>query len=348
MLCAIGPVVAWAGLIVGCGRPAPETGIVVVYTALDKIYSEPLLDDFERATGIEVLAVYDSEAAKTTGLVARIRAERARPRCDVFWNNEVIQTIAMKNESLLEPYASANAVTIPDRYKDAQAYWTGFAARVRVMAVNTERLSAESAGLPVTLPIHIVTIGQRHWASRAGMAYPFFGTTLTHAAVLYERMGTEEAHKLFVAARDGGLKMFDGNGGVARAVADGELTIGLTDSDDVHLLNEQGHKVAFFPVLHGPAGQTDGALLIPNTVALVNGPPHPEEARKLVDYLLSPEVERRLAASPSAQIPLHPGVEMPPHVAELAKGPFMEVPYARVADHLEEVTADLKTIFARQ
>ena len=54
-----------------------------------------------------------------------------------------------------------------------------------------------------------------------------------------------------------------------------------------------------------------GTLLIPNTLAIIRGGPNPAAARRLVDYLLSPEVESRLAAGPSAQIPLNPKVESP-------------------------------------
>ena len=48
-----------------------------------------------------------------------------------------------------------------------------------------------------------------------------------------------------------------------------------------------------------------GTLFIPNTLAAVAGSPHPAEADRLIDYLLSPEVEETLARGPSAQIPLN-------------------------------------------
>jgi hypothetical protein len=35
---------------------------------------------------------------------------------------------------------------------------------------------------------------------------------------------------------------------------------------------------------------------------------HPDEGRRLIDYLLSAEVERQLALSEAVQIPLHAGV----------------------------------------
>ena len=62
---------------------------VVVYTSLDQIFSEPVLREFEKETGIKVRAVYDVEATKTTGLVNRLIAEKNNPQADVFWNSEV-------------------------------------------------------------------------------------------------------------------------------------------------------------------------------------------------------------------------------------------------------------------
>ena len=43
---------------------------------------------------------------------------------------------------------------------------------------------------------------------------------------------------------------------------------------------------------------------MPNTVALIHGCPHPQQGRRLIDFLLSAEVERQLAAGRGAQIPL--------------------------------------------
>ncbi len=55
---------------------------VVIYTSLDKVFSQPILEAFEKQTGINVLPVYDSEATKTTGLVNRLIAEKNNPRAD--------------------------------------------------------------------------------------------------------------------------------------------------------------------------------------------------------------------------------------------------------------------------
>lgn len=49
---------------------------VVVYTSLDKVFSQPILEAFEKESGIEIMDVYDSEATKTTGLVNHLIAEK--------------------------------------------------------------------------------------------------------------------------------------------------------------------------------------------------------------------------------------------------------------------------------
>ena len=56
-------------------EPAQE---VVIYTSLDKVFCQPILEAFEEETGIKVLDVYDSEATKTTGLVNCLVAAKTK------------------------------------------------------------------------------------------------------------------------------------------------------------------------------------------------------------------------------------------------------------------------------
>ena len=113
-------------------QPGDEKKTIVVYTSVDQVYSEPIFRAFENETGIRVMPVYDVEAAKTTGLVNRLIAEKARPQADVFWSGEFSQTIVLKNRSILVPYHSPSADDIPAQFKDAEGFWTGFGGRARI------------------------------------------------------------------------------------------------------------------------------------------------------------------------------------------------------------------------
>ena len=74
-----------AVFMTGCQRSS--TNEVVVYVALDREFSAPILAAFTEDTGIQVRAKYDLESNKTVGLTNLIIAEKDRPRCDLFWNN---------------------------------------------------------------------------------------------------------------------------------------------------------------------------------------------------------------------------------------------------------------------
>ena len=76
-------------LIVGCEEStSPQNNVVVVYTSEDQVFSEPILRDFEKETGIKVKAVFDTEESKSTGVMNRLIAEKNNPQADVFWANE--------------------------------------------------------------------------------------------------------------------------------------------------------------------------------------------------------------------------------------------------------------------
>src|SRR4030042_1932745 len=123
-----------------CQRPHSERS-VVIYASVDQVYSEPILKAFQEKTGIQVRTVYDVEASKTTGLVNRLIAEKDRPQADVFWSGEFAQTILLKEKGVLASYASSSAMDIPSPYRDPQDYWTGYAARGRVLIINTDKVS---------------------------------------------------------------------------------------------------------------------------------------------------------------------------------------------------------------
>src|SRR5262245_6154809 len=97
----------------GCSRKEAAQPEVVVYTALDREFSAPIFDEFTKKTVIAVRAKYDAESTKTVGLVEAIISERARPRCDLFWNNEIINTLRLERAGLLRPYDSPAAAAFP-------------------------------------------------------------------------------------------------------------------------------------------------------------------------------------------------------------------------------------------
>jgi iron(III) transport system substrate-binding protein len=322
-----------ATLLLGACAKEPD---VVLYCALDQVFSEDLVRRFERESGLTVRAEFDVEAHKTVGLVNRIRAEGARPRCDVFWNNEIAHTVALADEGLLASYDSPSAADIPEAFRDPERRWTGFAARARVFIVNTDKADpAEITGMADML--------DPRWKGQVAMARPRTGTTLTHAAALYTTLGEEGARKMLHGLIDAGVNFVQSNGQVMKLVRSGEFAWGLTDTDDFNVALEAGFPVA---VVYPDQGEGQpGTMVIPNTVCILANAPHPEAARKLVDFILSPEVERELAFARGAQIPVRAGIEHPEHVHSTTDFRVMDVDFREVGRELPRRQAELEEMF---
>jgi iron(III) transport system substrate-binding protein len=317
----------------GCGGSDQEE--VTLYTALDQIYSEPLIQEFEKRTGINVKPVYDVEAVKTTGLVNRIVAEKKHPTCDVFWNNEIIRTLYLKDKGLLAAYHSPSANDLPTGMKDKEGYWHGFAARARIIVANPAVLGNAHR------PSGLTDMIDSKWKGRFGLAYPLFGTTSTHAAVLWSEWGGEKATQFYSSVKDNGANILTGNAVACRSVASGEFAWAWTDTDDAHGQIVDGKKLEIiFPDQDGM-----GALLIPNSVCLIKDCPNPEAGKKLIDYLLSPEVEIALSKSRSAQIPVRPSLPGPPGLPNLEEVKWMKADYSKAAAKLEESSRKLEELF---
>lgn len=311
---------------------------VIIYTSVDQVYSEPVLQAFEKKTGIRVRPVYDVEASKTTGLVNRLIAEKDRPQADVFWSGEFAQTLLLKETGLLAAYDAPNSRTLPSPYRDPTHLWTGFAARARVLIVNTDHLKNRQS------PQSIFDLLSPQWpADKIGLANPVFGTTATQAAALYAFWGPEKARGYFTDLDKRGVRILEGNSVVRDLVAGGQLWFGLTDTDDAYSAIKKGAPVA---IIFPNQKENDlGTLIIPNTVALIAGAPHPTTARALIDFLLSPEIEQQLVDSGWCHIPLHPGLRPASIEAKQVKG--MAVNFENVYRQLERSRREMTQIFIR-
>ena len=266
------------GSYCGCDR-APAASEIVLYTSIDEPFARSVIEQFTKETGIRVTIVTDTEASKSVGLAERLRAEKSRPRADVWWGNEPFHTINLADEGLFQQYNSPAAGDVRAMFRDPQHRWAGNGLRARVFITTVHDAS---------VMFSMEALARSGFA----MARPGGGTTAGHVASLYVAWGDRRADQFFRDVRASGTKLLGGNGPVAEAVARGEFTIGLTDNDDVQNVRALNESVRMVPACLGPDDQA--AFLIPTTVALVAGRPASAEARKLVDYLLSPEVERKL------------------------------------------------------
>lgn len=319
----------------GCAPRQLESPAVTAYISLDEPYARPILEAFTRETGVRVRPVYDTEANKSRGLALRIQSEMARPRADVFWSSELMQMLSLRRAGALEAYRSPSAEGIPKQYRDPDGYWTGFAARMRVLLVNTQR-----CGTP---PSSVLELTDPRWKGETAMADPLFGSSTTEAVALFQVLGPDNARAYYRARRANGTRVTDGNSVAAEAAARGDVMVAQTDGDDAFIRADGNKplKVSF------PDQAGLGMLEIPNTAALIKDGPHAAQGRQFLDYLLRPETELLLANLPSRQLPLHTGLSqrLPAQVRPIAAARKMKVNYSRFLEGYDEVDRFLRETF---
>lgn len=140
------------------------------------------------------------------------------------------------------------------------------------------------------------------------------------------------------------VRILSSNKQVAQAVGSAQYGFGLTNTDDAIAEVEKGMPVTI--VYPDQREGEVGTLFIPNTLALIKDSAHPKEAEKLLDYLLSADVERQLAKGPSAQIPLQAGVEASSRVKTPSEVRAMEVDWSAAAAKWDAAAEFIKTEFA--
>jgi len=328
--------------VTGC-KSSPSR--VVLYCAQDREFAESILADFTQQTKLAVAPKYDTEADKSVSLYEELIREKDRPRCDVHWNNEILATIRLRRQGLLEAYAPPSAATFPAWSKASDQTWQAFASRARVLLVNTKLVPAAER------PKSLLDLIQPRWKGKVAMAKPLFGTTATQAACLFEALGPERAEQFYKDLAANAVHIVPGNKQSAEAVSHGEVAIGMTDTDDAMEEKESGQLVEIiFPDREkNPEHPRLGTLFIPNTVALIRGAPNLDGGRKLIDFLLSVEVEAKLAENASHQIPLNPQVKanLPESILTPKDVHVMDVDFEKAADRWEHSQTFLRNVFAR-
>lgn len=248
---------------------------VVLYCSIDEVFAKPLIEKLKQRTGLQIVALFDTESTKTAGLSNRIRAEQSRPRADVLWTSALLQTLLMSRDGLLDNYDSPATRDLPANLRGTG--WAGVGTRARLI------LSGDARANYGRLTFSPLTV-----EGQFGHSNPQFGTASDEAAALYTRnpKSTLDWYQSLKAEK---VRILPGNGDVARAVAEGDLNFGWADTDDYLGQKSRGKPIFVAPI-------TKDNVLVPGAVALLKGAPHAENARRLFDAIASKAGEADLVA----------------------------------------------------
>lgn len=256
-----------------------EEPVLVVYTARSESLNNAVIPEFEKDTGIKVEIV----VAGTGELLKRAQSEKDNPLGDIFWVAD--ETMLSSSQDLFMEYVSSENDNMQEAFQNESGYFTPAFADPTVMIVNTDLkgdlkidgfedlLNPELKGkIAFGDPVNSSSAFQCLLAMLYGMGED--GDPLSDQAWDYVDK--------FIANLDG--KMSNSSSQVYKGVAGGEYVVGLTWEDPAANYVKNGAAVeVVFP--------EEGAIFPGESVQILNGCKHPENAKKFVDYMLSEKVQ---------------------------------------------------------
>lgn len=316
----------------GCGRGVEDR--VVVFAASDRESIGPILDAFsrEQPEGFELVAEYSSRGdavwGRLTGRAGGDFVENGPGSADLFWDDSLLTTLKLREQGLLRRHRFEVPAGWPTELIATDRTWCGFAARARVLLLHSPTIESDPKS-----PRSVADLADPTWKGRCGMARPLSGASATHWAAMRSLFGDERTLVLMTGVRENAV-LFDDEASMAREVSAGRLAWAVTDSDVAI-----GEKDLDYPVeivFPDQAPDEPGTLRIPNSVAILRDAAHPVAAGRLADFLVTREIEDRLAMGPASQIPIHRDAKFPPAVLPSEPVRWMRVDWEMVIPGWEE------------
>ena len=269
-------------LLLGCRANAhPESGFVpdeserlILYTSHKKEVYEPIVREFEERTGIFVTVV----TGGTNELLDRLSERTAAP-CDVMFGGGVDSLLSMSE--LFQPYESPEAKKISGTYRVSDLRITPFSALPIVLIYHTKLVGAEQiTGWSALL--------DPAWKGKIAFADPnVSGSSYTALRTLCECVGGDREQTLAAFAQNLDGKQLSGSGEVLRAVADGRFPIGVTLEETALKYIRAGNDI-------GMVYPADGTSAVPDGCAILKEAPHPDNAKRFLDFILGVDIQTAL------------------------------------------------------
>lgn len=305
---------------------------VVVYTTMEKKLVEPIFQKFTEKTGIQLVCQWPDSLGGTQDLLAAVLDQQGRPRCDLVWHLEPVQTVRLRQQNLLAAYEWAEGQRFSQWAKSPDGRWHGLAARARLLLLYSPAFKDKPSD---QIPSSILDLANSKYRSKVAMAGPTSPTAVAHLACLCAFWGPERTKQFLGQLRENQVQFFPTEEETARKVAEGRCLLALTDSDQAIRLVDKGSPV--FLVYPDQRENQPGCLFLPSTIGIFRKAVHPWAARQLADYLLDPQVETQLTNGPAALVPLNYEVTAFSRIPSPDNIKALKVDYRTAAGYWEEI-----------
>ncbi|MGE3961967.1 MAG: iron ABC transporter substrate-binding protein [Dehalococcoidia bacterium] len=292
---AVGLVLIAASLAIPACSGDDEVRLIV-YSGRSANLIGPMFDQFEEETGIIVEGRYGS----TAEMAATLLEEGDNSPADLFIAQDPGGLGAVEVAGLFAPLPAGALEAVPAQWRSSEGGWVGLSGRARVLVYNVETFP-NGEGLPAS----VFDLTRPEWSGRVGWAPPN-GSFQAFVTAMRVHEGEDATRQWLEDMIANDVQSYANNVAIVEAVAAGEIEVGLVNHYYLHqFLAERGESYGARNY-HFPDGDI-GSLISVAGGGVLKTADHPEEAARLLEFLLSREAQEYFS-SETFEYPVVPSV----------------------------------------
>lgn len=318
-------------LFVGCTdntAPAPDnqylkkTNELVIYSARKEKYVKPLVQKFEKETGIKVKLLAGDET-----LVSKVLLEKAKPYSDIFFSTDVGSLEYLRIKGALQEYAAPGAEQIFDKYNTTNNFWYALGARCRVLMYNKGLISEKD------MPKTFWEVSDPKWKGQFMIPRGGNGSMIAHITALRTFWGDTKTKLWVKALANNAGAITKDHAEIRQAVGAGEYKFGIVNDNYYYqqLMEAKNNNVGIIYPDQGPNDM--GVFVNVSGVGIIKDAPNMRNAKAFIDFMLRPD-SLKLYSKVGSEIPVSSTVESPEFKGLLKLGEFkeMNVKFSEIGD----------------
>ena len=252
---------------------------LTLYSGRSKSLVDPIIQQFEKETGIEVKVSY----ANTTQLANKLKTEGKKSSASLFWAQDAGALGAVSKDGLFTKLPESVLAKVPKTFCHADGMWVATSGRARVLAYSPERVKTEE------LPESVFDLTQPMWKGKVGWA-PLNASFQAFVTAMRAQIGEERTEKWLRDMKANGAKAYPKNAPIIEALAAGEIDLGLPNHYYLFRFKKGNSK---YPVEQTFFKANDpGNLVNVAGIGLLKSSDNQETALKFIEYLLSAKAQQ--------------------------------------------------------
>jgi iron(III) transport system substrate-binding protein len=306
----------------GCGGKDAKDSIVV-YNGQHLELTRALVAAFEKKTGIDVRLRSNDGVV----LADQIAQEGRSSPADVYITENSPELMNLQERGLLKPAGKAVAAQVPAAYRSPTGDWLGMALRVSSLVYDPARAPRS------TLPRSILALAQPAWRGKVAVA-PLDSDFPPIVGAVIASKG-EGAAAAWLAGLKRNARVYQDEEAVVAAVERGDAPVGIVNQYYWYRLRlEQGAQRTKSRLWYF-TGNDPGSVVNVAGAAVLASSKHPGPALKFLEFLVSAEGQRIIAAGDDFEYPVRPGVAPSAALPPLAQLPHTAYGVVRLGNDRE-------------